>query len=237
MLLFFITCSLFLSLLIFGAEETFSFISQQKQNPRVYIQGGSWNLHLPSSHLLIFLIPVYLFVIRKVWKRDVQPNWSGAPYFFFGLFLLFFGTLIFNRGKLAPFITVWSDPRYLAHSVRELITFPLTYFPLPLFFIFSAGKNSPDFRPNSRNRKMLSFIIAAAVIFLVGLAYQSCQSFSAGIGELAQKPAFAHGDKLGIPYLLASHFFEHFLDTAYFTLLCLLLYTGAIRQRNKKEQL
>jgi hypothetical protein len=51
---------------------------------------------------------------------------------------------------------------------------------------------------------------------------------SVGIGSLAQKPFFAKKCELGIPYLLASHYFEHFPDTIYFTLLSLFLYGVAV---------
>ena len=53
-----------------------------------------------------------------------------------------------------------------------------------------------------------------------------------GIGELAQKPPFARTGALGVPYLLASHNFEHVLDTIYFTLVTLLLWSIAPRRRD-----
>ena len=76
-----------------------------------------------------------------------------------------------------------------------------------------------------QKRKLYQLAAVLTVLFLLGLFYQSYISLAAGIGELAQKPYFAKNGKLGIPYLLASHYFEHFLDTVYFTLLCLVLYS------------
>lgn len=69
------------------------------------------------------------------------------------------------------------------------------------------------------------------MIFALATAYQSWTALEAGIPELAQKPSFAAEDGLGIPYLLASHYFEHFLDTCFFALLCLMLCSPAIRSR------
>lgn len=74
-------------------------------------------------------------------------------------------------------------------------------------------------------KKLYLIMIILTALFLMGLFYQSYISLAAGIGRLAQKPFFAKNGELGIPYLLASHYFEHFLDTVYFTLLCLILYT------------
>jgi hypothetical protein len=51
-----------------------------------------------------------------------------------------------------------------------------------------------------------------------------------GIGQLAQTPPFAKAGTLSVPYLLASHYFEHLLDTIYFTLLTLLLWSFASRR-------
>ena len=46
--------------------------------------------------------------------------------------------------------------------------------------------------------------------------HQASVSLSHGVGNLAQERAFARGGPLGIPYLLASRYFEHFLDTIFF---------------------
>jgi hypothetical protein len=67
---------------------------------------------------------------------------------------------------------------------------------------------------------------ALAVLFAVAFAYQVVVSLGHDIGALAQQPSFAEGGRLGVPYLLASHFFEHVLDSLFFTLVTLLLVWG-----------
>ena len=63
----------------------------------------------------------------------------------------------------------------------------------------------------------------AAVLFLVGFVYQVVISLANDVGSLAQRPDFAKGGELSIAYLLASHYFEHVLDSLFFALLTLLL--------------
>ena len=53
--------SVVMSLVVFGQDDTLSFLAQQKQGVEVYAPGGSWNLHLPSTISLFFFIPVFLF--------------------------------------------------------------------------------------------------------------------------------------------------------------------------------
>ena len=54
-----------------------------------------------------------------------------------------------------------------------------------------------------------------------------------GVGTLAQKPEFAKGGELSVIYLLASHFFEHFLDTIFFALFATFVFLGNSRSERK----
>ena len=188
--------------------------------------------------LQALLIPVYLAVVIVVFGRSIRPSPKGSIYLLsaLGLFVSF-GTY-FNSGLMAAIHKVWTDPRYLAHSVRELLTFPLVYYPVPLFFMMKDADADPNTEKVPKGRDLTSlkiFLLLCTVIFVAAIGYQSYIPLKQGIGELAQKPAFAKGGKLGIPYLLASHYFEHFLDAVYFSLLCLLLY-GAATHRNSALQ-
>jgi hypothetical protein len=224
--------SVLLSLVVFGPEDTLSFVFQQKQAVGVYRQGGSWNLHLPSTVSLFFLVPVYLFVTNILFGPGNAPGRGGRLYLLLGLFLFLLVTVLCNLGDLMAPLSLWTDPRYLAHSVRELLTFPLTYFPIPLYF-FYRGRGRPGGKKTGG--RLLVLIACLAAVFLAGLFYQSYLPLSAGIGELAQKPAFAGAGRLSIAYLLASHYFEHVLDSLYFALLCLLLYGYAMKRKSRSE--
>lgn len=223
-LILFLVSSFILSLCVFGFEDTFAFMAQGKQSDRVYAEGGSWNLHLPSTMLLFFMMPAYLYSIIILSGRCIRPNAGGLSYISFAFLLLFLFTFFFNRNSIDAFVLTWRDPRYLAHSVRELLTFPVAYFPVPLYFMLKGEKNREASEKNKVHGTFFYFIVFLATTFLLGVIYQSYIPITKGIGSLAQKPAFARGGNLGIPYLLASHYFEHFLDTIYFTLLCLLLH-------------
>jgi len=219
--------SFVLSLAVFGQEDTFSFITQQKQAVEIYRPGGSWNLHLPSTVSLFFFIPVFLFMTNLLFGAGNAPNSSGRRYWLSGFALFVLVTILCNLGDLSAPFTLWADPRYLAHGVRELLTFPLTYFPIPLYFFYrnrTAGGKA--------GKKLILLISGLGMVFLAVFLYQCILPLSAGIGDLAQKPAFAEGGRLSIAYLLASHYFEHVLDSVYFTLLCLLLYVHATRKPN-----
>lgn len=236
LLVIFLILSFVISLTVFGREDTFTFISQQKQNIGVYARGGSWNLHLPSTLLLFFFIPVYILGIKKLFGKNIDVNGKGLPYMIIGsLFFLSF-TAFLNGNVVGVFSSTWKDPRYLAHSVRELMTFPLTYFPLPAYFILRRTKSKGISEARGIERWLRYGIILLTVAFLIGFFYQVYVPLSEGIGNLAQKPSFARDGRLGVPYLLASHFFEHFLDTIYFTLLCLLLYGLALQRSYHRQE-
>jgi hypothetical protein len=130
-------------------------------------------------------------------------------------------TWLVNDNFFSAISYVWINPRYLAHSVRELATFPLIYYPIPLYFLL---KNSERSEKKWEFRQVSKWMMVLAVIFLVLFAYQVIIPLQVGIGELAQKPSFADGGELSIAYLLSSHYFEHFLDSIYFSLFSLILF-------------
>jgi hypothetical protein len=230
-LLVFVCGTAVFSIIEFGQSDTWAFISQKKQSVITYEQGGSWNLHLPSTIMQLFLMPVYLYVAKKILRRPIYLNGNGAGHLLLGIFLLVTGTLSFNNDILIALSAVIFDPRYLAHSVRELATFPLIFYPLPLYIILRYSLESQ--LGNRTEEIWLRPLLAAfAVVFVVGFCYQALVPLREGIGNLAQKPDFARGGKLNVAYLLASHYFEHFLDTVYFCIVCLLMYTGFSCKRN-----
>lgn len=228
----FLIAATVLSVTFFGFEDALSFIAQEKQGVGIYREGGAWNLHLPSTILLFALIPVYIYFIKRICGRSVQSSMGGVFYLAVSCFFFIAFTLLSNRHNISgPLCLILTDARYLAHGVRELLTFPVTYFPIPLYFFLRGEKGSDFVIGSSMNRKVKLCVALLSLIFIAGLFYEASIPLSKGIGNLAQKPAFAKGGKLGIPYLLAAHYFEHFLDTIFFALLCLLLYGLASRSK------
>ncbi len=205
----------------FGSEDTVSFLLQQKQRPDLYTQGGSWNLHLPSTMLQLLLIPVVVWVARRAFGRPVEWSRRGLGLLAAAVVCAVAVTWLANDRPLAAVAAVWADPRYLAHAVRELATFPLTYYPIPLALLL-AGE-----RPGQAGLLKVGppdlVLILAAIFCGLGCGWMVATSLASDIGTLAQRPDFAKGGELSIPYLLASHYFEHFLDSLFFALLSIFL--------------
>lgn len=226
----FLALCLALSLAAFGVEDTVAYILQRRQRAGGYAVGGSWNLHLPSTVLMLLLIPPYLAAAAHLLRLPLRPGAAGRGLLCAGAGLVVAMTLAVNLRTPAPLVGLWSDPRYMAHSVRELATFPLTYLPLPLASFHWIARR-PDARtPADTYGPALLACAALLAVFLVGFGHQVRVSLDAGIPAMAQAPAFARGGSLSVPYLLSSHYFEHFLDSIYFWLLSLWLYARAADQ-------
>lgn len=203
------------SLWYFGSTETWNFIFQRQQSVTNYESGGSFLLHVPSTLSLLVLAPLYSAALFFLARSPISWNPQRLRWLLSAFACLIGFLFIITPAPLLALLTATTDPRYLAHSVRELATFPLTYFPLPAYLWLrklSYVSSSPAI-PASR------FVILLSVLAVPLLAYQVLVPLSFGISDLAQRPSFACGN-LPILYLLASHFFEHALDTVYFSLAC-----------------
>ena len=205
----------------FGLDDTLDFLCQHKQRTDLLVEGGSWNLHLPSTMLQFLLIPVIVWVTRRLFCRPIVWSRRGVVWLVAAAAIATAITGLANTQPLTAVAGVWRDPRHLAHSVREVATFPLTCYPLPMAVLLFLE------RPTGNRRltggAVHSALIAAAVLFLIGFGYQVVISLVNDVGSLAQHPDFAPGGKLSIAYLLSSHYFEHVLDSLFFALLTLLL--------------
>jgi len=222
----FLLASVAISLIGFGLEDTMAFILQQKQNVRHYTAGGSWNLHLPSTLLQLALIPVFIFAVRLFFARPLHASRRGSFYIGVGLFLIVAFTGLVNEDPAFALGHVLSDPRHLAHSVREIATFPLIYYPLPLYLFLTWEGRLEGARGNA-GKALKIFMGLLTIVFVSAFLYQMLVPLAQGVGALAQKPAFMKGESLPIAHLLASHYFEHFLDTIYFLLVCMILFAFA----------
>jgi len=210
------------SFLVYGKTDTLEYILQKKQGHDIYGEGGSWKLHLVSTLTLIFFIPVYVFTVLQM--LNVKTGWNKKGFVLTGAGLVLIPLFSWLcEGNFFPNLKyVITSNRYLAHSVRELITFPVTYF--PLFFMVFFDFREWRFRLSVGKDKRIRWVVGTAFVLLVILfVYQTVLPLTEGIGNLAQKPAFTKGGKLPLLYLITSHYFEHFLDTLFFVLLCGLL--------------
>jgi hypothetical protein len=214
---------LWISFSWFGTEDTISFLLQKKQSVTRYEEGGSWNLHLPSTVMQYLLIPVYIYGVKWLFKTPIKLNSKGINLIVISILLCILMIFLVNSSPINSVINIWKDPRYLAHSVRELATFPITYYPIALYFMMKKSKTTQSgYKPAIKaiNVSLLIIFILFTSLFI----YQAVIPLSVGIGDLAQKPDFAKEGELSIFYLLTSHYFEHFLESTYFILVSLFLY-------------
>lgn len=212
------------SLFRFGAHETISYVLQKKYGVSNTMTGGSWNLHLPNILLLFAFIPVYIFAFKKWFHRKMRLNHAGVLFIGFSLGLAVTVSLLVNQNLRDMLALFKSDPFFNAHSIREIFTFSLVYFPIPLFVILKMEQRveSRGKFVNSQNLRRL--IILLAIVFVFGLAGQLYVALT-GVSDMNMtNQAFAVVSKKGVPYLLATHFFEHALDTVYFALAALFFY-------------
>ena len=221
-LLLFVAASWIFSWLVFGAEDTAAYVFQRRQRIGELEQGGSWNLHLPSTLLQFALLPPYLLTVLKICGIQLQASGRGRVLIAASIAMAVASTIAVNYGAWAKFCGIWTDPRYQGHSVRELATFPLTYFPLPLFWMLARQPKQTS--PAQNDRTVFVVSVSCATLFAVGFGYQCVLTLAAGLDTLTVKPEFTGGAPLGIFHLLSGHYFEHVLDTIYFTLLALWLY-------------
>ena len=122
------------------------------------------------------------------------------------------------EGNFVPDLKyTFTNNRYLAHSVRELITFPVTYFPLFFLVFYDIDKIELPLHLKSPD-KIKKVVLFSLIIFLALLIYQIILPLKEGIDNLSQKPDFTKGHSLPLLYLITSHYFEHFLDTLFFVL-------------------
>lgn len=221
-LVFLVAAATYISFKWFGWEDTISFILQEKQSVSRYEQGGSWNLHLPSTLMQFLLIPVYIYLAKLVFQLRISFNMRGVPLITASIFFFLFTTWLVNDQMLHAIIDIWRSPRYLAHSVRELATFTITYYPIALYFMLQNSRSKEKWSLPSEpllNRGVSIF----SVLFIVLFAYQVIIPLTIGISDLAQQPSFAGDQGLSIAYLLSSHYFEHFLESIFFILLTIIL--------------
>lgn len=194
----------------FGADSTYAYISQNKQSEARYVPGGSWLLHIPSMVTLIGVLPIYLSLFFWIWNIPQASMRKSRMFFSSAAIFASIYSYIFIAPLMSSLYASISDPRYVAHSIREIATFPFTYFPIPLYLLVR--------RSNGVVRTLhIRAIFLTALVTCIVLAYQLTIALRANVHTLSQQPSFTNGDSLPTSYLLASHYFEHVTDTIYFT--------------------
>ncbi len=204
----FILLAFILSLATVGWQRTLDYALQRIERDGVLSAGGNWN-QLQLSNIPIALGVLALCIAVRCEqgshskRRDGSVAWAVAAV---GLAtVLCVGITALNWCGWRGFL----NPRWLAHGLREVSTYPLTGIPIALAGVVLVethlcGTSKLRVRPNLQGLVLLG--IGFAIVFAQLLVLRSADVLS-----LAQRPSFAPNG-LSISYLLFSHVFEHFLD-------------------------
>jgi hypothetical protein len=219
-------CVMFLaSVQVAGWQRTLDYSLQSIERDGVLSPGGSWN-QLQLSNIPIALGTIAAaFALGRSWSATRNPSSrpltrAGGAYvliafaFAIGLSLLWW-----------PGWEAFLNPRWLAHSVREHATYPLTAVPIALACIL--GTHAYVTRQQTGSTAIRPRLpLPALVVLGLGILLLTAQLLilrQTNVLAIAQKPSFAP-EGLSVGYLLASHVFEHFLDFVFIAPLCAGLY-------------
>ncbi|NOT48116.1 MAG: hypothetical protein HOP17_10265, partial [Acidobacteria bacterium] len=206
--------SLAASIYTVGGQRTIDYALQRIERDGVMSTGGNWNqLQLSNVPIALGAISLsYAFIMFAPGaggQRDFRLATGGkiciavATILMIGISALTF-----------PGWQAFLNPRWMAHSVRELATYPLTGIPIALIGILLAERYMSG--QKAWVVKVGSISLIPIAVGLVIVAGQLIWLMNVDVMAMAQKPSFS-ADGLSIPYLLTSHVFEHFLD---FVLIC-----------------
>lgn len=173
-----------------GLKNTLLDLFQFRELDHVVKFGSHWQMHFLSTFVILLLL-----VLPAFFSATQTPQTLIAV----GLLFLL-ASIFFRTGWLAI-----SDPRWILHGGREIITFFILAV-LPFYGVVFPGL---ALRP--------SWPALWGVAALSG-----CLIYYAWVYRKTELRHFAQGG-YGVVYLLTSHFFEHVLDYVYICLLMVVL--------------
>lgn len=192
-----------------GWQRTIDYGLQRIERDGVLSKGGNWNqLQLSNVPIAIATVGAASMVRLLGGGAGASGNSSlcggGIACIAAGIALLVGLSLLCWCGWEA-----FRNPRWLAHSMREVATFPLTGIPIGLASIVLtahalAGPGTWSVQPN-----WPALLLVGVAALIVAVEFAAVRHVD--VLAIAQKPSFAH-EGMSIPYLLAAHVFEHLLD-------------------------
>jgi hypothetical protein len=210
-----VVLSFLASLFTVGWQRTIDYVMQRIERDGVMSKGGLWN-QLQLSNVPIALGTIGLgSALRTV--NSESPALGDPRLFAGGIACIGAAAAVLVVMNIATWPTwrAFLNPRWLAHSMRELATWPLTGIPTALgsvvlvqYLLF--GPSVWTLRPGGP-----SLVLVGLSGLMVGLEFALVRSVD--ILAIAQKPSFA-AQRMSITYLLASHVFEHALDFVFIAL-------------------
>lgn len=168
-----------------GLKNSLLDLLQWRELDSVVQWGSHWSMHWFSTWMLILAFALPGAAAAGADPRPLLALLAG----FLAL------SILFRTGPSA-----WKEPRWLLHGGRELLTFGALLW-LPLFPPLLLARGPAALEPR------VTFLILAGGLLLGGLHL---------LRTARVHPVRQHAQRqLPVPYLLASHFFEHVLDWAW----------------------
>lgn len=196
------------SVLTAGWERTIDYALQRIERDGVMSRGGNWN-QLVLSNIPIAFGAIGVSSSLAMSAAGSDAGWSGSAIGGALCMGVAGGVLVGISVVTFPGWQSFLNPRWMAHSIRELATYPLTGIPIALASSLLVARylSGVDTWLIQVRTPSLILMGAGSLILIWQLKYLQ----GADVHAMAQRPPFASGG-LSIPYLLFSHVFEHFLD-------------------------
>jgi hypothetical protein len=211
-----ITGAFFASLYTVGTERTLDYAFQRIERDGVTSPGGNWNqLQLSNIPIVLGTLGVSSALLMNLagYRKRYDRRLAAGGWICVGFAVVL---MIALSIALFPGWSAFLNPRWMAHSIREIATYPITGIPIALVAIILVESYISGVRTwTIRIRYTNIILIGTAVVILIS---QLIWIMNVDILAIAQKPSFS-AEGLSIGYLLTSHVFEHFLD---FVLIALL---------------
>ncbi len=209
------------AVLTVGWQRTIDYTLQRIERDGVLSKGGNWN-QLQLSNVPIAVGTIGAASTLRWLGAEVGAS-GDASLFGSGIACIAAGiALLVGLGVLCWCSwEAFRNPRWLAHSMREVATFPLTGIPIALASIVLTVHALFGVGTWSVQPSWLALLLVGVAGGIVALEFAAVRDVD--VLAIAQKPSFAN-EGMSIPYLLAAHVFEHLLDFVLLALMAAGLY-------------
>lgn len=164
--------------------------------------GAHWRYHLVERFAELLAA---FGATGVLWLAEGRPETARAatrPGMYGAALAIFAGSTLLFRPTMEPF----SDPKFLGHQLRELLTHSLVTLPLALGVCVELARRFSTADDAGRSRRAAWPVLAAVTGSVLCGAFLLAASVATG--------ARSQGQQSGLAALLFPHFFEHSLGYA-----------------------
>lgn len=168
-------------------------LAQLHTRPGAALQWGAhWRYHLLER--LALLLAVFTLVGAAAAATSASPR--GKPRHFLASLAVFLLLTIMFRLTAAPF----TDPVYLGHQARELLTHGLVTLPLTTAVCLVLASSSTDANLDETHTFLRALLLPGSAAILIG-SYVLVRAIASSAADMGQTSEFHR--------LVLAHFFEH----------------------------